>query len=79
MIKDLDMVRLSWTIHKYHHKCPHKRERGRLDKHSQGRKRCEDGGRDWSPVATSQEIPRKAGSHQMVEKANNKFSTGVSS
>ena len=45
-------------------------EEGNLDRKTQRhrkRRPCEDGGRDWSDEATSQGVPRIAGSHQKQE------------
>lgn len=48
----------------YH--CPYKRQREQRHRHTQGRRPCEDRGRDWNDAPTSQGMLRISGSHQKL-------------
>ena len=41
--------------------CPYKKRRGCTKIHTEERRPCDDGVRDWSEAATSQETPMTAG------------------
>ena len=52
---------------KSNNRCPSRNRRVDTGKHLEGRRPCEDEGRDWGDAAVSQGLPRVSESHQTLD------------